>query len=50
MLVKAGQKVSKGQKIGKVGTTGTSSGNHLDFKVQSKGTYVDPLNYVKQPK
>ena len=50
ILVKKGQKVSKGQKIGRVGTTGASTGNHLDFKVMKNGTYVDPLKYVTQPK
>ena len=47
--VKKGQKVSKGQVIAKVGSTGVSTGNHLHFGVKYKGKLVDPLKYVKQP-
>lgn len=47
--VKKGQKVSKGQIIAKVGSTGVSTGNHLHFGVKYKGKLVDPLKYVKQP-
>lgn len=47
--VKKGQKVSKGQHIGDVGSSGNSSGNHLHFGVKSNGKFVDPLKYVKQP-
>ena len=45
-IVKAGDKVTAGQKIGYVGSTGTSTGNHLHFGVQYKGTYVNPANYI----
>ncbi len=45
-IVKAGQKVTAGQKIGFVGSTGTSTGNHLHFGVQYKGNYVNPANYI----
>ncbi len=45
-IVKAGDKVTAGQKIGEVGSTGTSTGNHLHFGVQYKGSYVNPANYI----
>lgn len=48
--VKKGQKVSKGQHIGDVGSTGNSSGNHLHFGIKLNGKFVDPLKYVSQKK
>lgn len=46
-IVKKGDKVSAGQKIGEVGSTGTSTGNHLHFGIQYKGQYVNPANYIR---
>lgn len=49
ILVRVGQKVSRGQKIGLMGSTGISTGVHLDFRVIINGKKVDPLKYVKKP-
>ena len=40
-----GCKVKQGQVIGYVGSTGTSTGPHLDFRLQKNGTYIDPLKF-----
>lgn len=44
--VKKGQTVSRGTTIGIMGTTGNSTGVHLDLSIFRNGVAVDPLKYL----
>jgi murein DD-endopeptidase MepM/ murein hydrolase activator NlpD len=46
ILVTVGQQVRQGEVIGRVGTTGASTGNHLHFEVRLDGKPVDPVPWL----
>lgn len=46
ILVKAGEQVTRGQPVLKIGSTGLSTGPHAHFEVRINGSTVDPLPYI----
>ena len=44
--VKVGDAVKQGQKLGGVGTTGRSTGNHLDWRLKINGKWVNPNSFL----
>ena len=44
--VSEGQQISQGKIVGRVGCTGSCTGDHLHFEVRVNGSPVDPLNYL----
>lgn len=49
ILVKAGQSVSQSETIGKVGSTGFSTGPHVHFEMIKNGVKINPLQEVQPP-
>ena len=47
--IKVGARVSQGQVIGYVGSTGYSTGPHLDFRLWKGGVAINPLNVPQKP-
>lgn len=48
IYVTVGQPVNKGDTIAKIGTTGRSTGNHLDFRVYINGVAANPLKLLQE--
>lgn len=46
LCVENGETVSQGDVIAYVGSTGTSTGNHLHFEVMANGKRVNPISYI----
>lgn len=50
LLVRAGQAVSQGDRIGLVGSTGVATGPHLDYRIQdNRGKWLNPRKMVALP-
>jgi murein DD-endopeptidase MepM/ murein hydrolase activator NlpD len=47
--LRRGQRVSQGDLIGYVGSTGLSTGPHLDYRVKKNGSWIDPLSLRNTP-
>ncbi len=48
-LVKVGDVVLRGAKIGEVGRTGRATGTHLHFEVRQRGAPVNPTQFLRLP-
>ncbi|MBA2359577.1 MAG: peptidoglycan DD-metalloendopeptidase family protein [Actinobacteria bacterium] len=46
--VRVGQPVESGQRLGRVGSSGNSTGPHLHFEVHLRGAAVDPLSGLRR--
>jgi murein DD-endopeptidase MepM/ murein hydrolase activator NlpD len=45
--VAVGQKINAGQRIGRVGSTGRSTGPHLHYETRVDGDAVDPQKFLR---
>jgi murein DD-endopeptidase MepM/ murein hydrolase activator NlpD len=46
--IRAGARVGQGQVIGRVGSTGTATGAHLDYRLRRNGVFVNPVTVHRQ--
>ena len=44
--INVGDEIGQGQQIGAVGSTGVSTGPHLDIRITQDGKYIDPLTVI----
>jgi murein DD-endopeptidase MepM/ murein hydrolase activator NlpD len=42
--IRAGRRVAQGQLIGRVGSTGSATGPHLDYRLKRNGVFVNPVS------
>lgn len=47
ILVRPGERVTRGQVIGRMGSTGRSTGSHLHYEVRIEGKAVNPVPFMK---
>ena len=47
VVVSTGQRVTKGQVVAKIGSTGYSTGNHCHFEVRINGSHTSPWPYLQ---
>jgi len=47
ILVREGEHITRGQQIGRMGSTGRSTGNHLHYEVRIDGRAVNPIPFMK---
>ena len=48
--VKKGERVKRGDVIGRLGSTGRATGNHLHYEVLANGKLLNPLRLLTQQK
>jgi murein DD-endopeptidase MepM/ murein hydrolase activator NlpD len=47
ILVRPGDRITRGQQVGRMGSTGRSTGSHLHYEVRIDGRAVNPIPFMK---